>query len=142
MWGRGGKLERIFNPQKELSVFGEVNAFDLSLLAKHPEIFMPILIYLFEEIESRLVGAPSIIVINEAWNIVDNSLMAVNFVNFLERMRQKNCVVILSAANFDRILASEVSKNLLGLISTKIFMPNPNSHNVIVTGKQIGRAHV
>lgn len=129
IWNVGGKLEHVFSAQEENNLSNQTIAFDLSSTAEQKPVLIPILIHLLNRVEATLTGAPSIIVINEAWSVFDNAILGAELVPFLERMHQKNCVVILASADFDRISKSDIAKGVSNLFGTKVFMPNPESHD-------------
>ncbi len=129
IWNAGGKLEHVFNAQEENNLSNRTIAFDLSSTAEQKPVLIPILTHLLNRIETSLTGEPSIIVINEAWSVFDNAILGAELAPFLERMRQKNCVVILASSDFDRIAKSDIAKSIGNLFSTKVFMPNSATHD-------------
>ena len=128
IWGKDGKLAHIFNAADGGDWSNKITAFDLEGVSEHRPILIPIMIYLLNRLEASLDGSPSIIVLNEAWNIFDNAILGQDFIPFLERMRKKNCVVILATTDFERVSQSDVARDLNPHISTKIFMPNQQPH--------------
>lgn len=122
-WAAGGKFEKIFNQENQPNWSENINGFDLSFAHKANEMLEPTTLYLFERIESILDGSPTLIVIDEALSSITDLESEAEFINFLDRVNQKNCVVIISTSNFDKI-----SKELLDKISNRIFLSNPNPH--------------
>ncbi len=128
IWSSDGKLSHIFGAQDENNWSNPVIAFNLEGVFEHKPILIPILTYLLGRFEANLNNTPSIIVLNEAWSIFDNSILGPDFAAFLDRMRQKNCVVILTTSDFETVAKSEIAVDLKDRLSTKIFMPNSEPH--------------
>ncbi len=129
IWNKDGKLNYIFNATDESNWSNQAVAFNLGFVAEHVPVLIPIMIYLLNRLETVLTGAPTILVINETWDVFDNVILGQNFASFLDRMRQKNCTVILTTTNFERVTDSNITKDLKGRISTTIFMPDANPHD-------------
>ncbi len=120
----GEKLGHIFGADIEKKSSSMMTAFDCSLIANQKPILIPIVNYLLHKIESSLDGKPTIIVLDEAWQLLDNVVMAPKFRDILLRLKEQNAVVILTAANAKELshssLFSDISKN----IASNIYMPD------------------
>ncbi len=121
----GKSLQHIFGSKTEINWSDEVMAFDLTEVHAQKPILIPTVIYLLHRIEMALDGKPAIIVLNEAWDLLDNIILAPHVGEFLARMRQKNCVVILTSSDSKHITESTISAEIAKNISTQIFMPDP-----------------
>ncbi len=129
IWSGNGKLGHIFNATDESNWSNPAVAFNLGFVSEHLPVLIPIMIYLLNRLETVLTGAPAILVINEAWDVFDNAILGQNFTSFLDRMRQKNCTIILTTTNFERVANSNITKDIKSRISTTIFMPDANPHD-------------
>ena len=125
----GEGLDHIFGYEDEIE-FGENNIsnFDLSEFAGKKPILVPIAIYLLHRIEGLIDGnEPSIIIIDEAWDIIDNNIVGKVFAKFLQRMREKNCLVLMVNSNVNQVLDSKITAEIKSHLATKIFLPNVES---------------
>lgn len=128
IWNSDKKLTKIFGSQEENNWNNKTIAFDLSDISAQKSVIAPVLIHLLNKIELTLNNEPSIIVINEASSLFNNSISGLELAPFLDRMRTKNCVVILLASDFEEISKSDFSADLNNRISNTIFMPNAQPH--------------
>jgi len=104
--------------------------FELSHLMKlKSPIFTPTLLYLFREIEKRLaVGRPSILILDEAWVALANSLFAPRVEEWLVTLRKLNCAVIIATQSLTQVLKSPIRDAIFDSCSTRILLPNPEAN--------------
>jgi type IV secretion system protein VirB4 len=120
-----GKLSHIFTAEAEKS-WDQIMAFDVTDLIEQKPVLIPIMQYLLHKIEENLDGSPAIIVLDEAWNLIDNPVFTPQIALFMERVRQKNCVVIFVSSDSDAINASDIIFEIKRGISGEIYTANPN----------------
>ena len=122
------KLRHIFGSQSEIDWSNNTIAFNLSQILEQKPVLIPTVNYLLHQIENALDGSPAILVLNEAWELLDNPILGPNLAAFLERMKQKNCAVIFASKNIAQVAASTISAEIKQNIATAIFMPTPEPH--------------
>ena len=101
---------------------------------------VPVLLYLFHKIEQRLDGRPTLLILDEAWTFIDNSLFAEKIRDWLKTLRKKNAAVIFATQSVSDILDKPISAAIMESCPTKIFLPNPEarSQNSSTAYRQIG----
>lgn len=101
---------------------------------------VPVLLYLFHKIEQRLDGRPTLLILDEAWTFIDNSLFAEKIRDWLKTLRKKNAAVIFATQSVSDILDKPISAAIMESCPTKIFLPNPEarSQNSSAAYRQIG----
>ena len=57
---------------------------------------VPVLTYLFRRIEKRLTGAPSLIILDEAWLMLGHPVFRDKIREWLKVLRKANCAVVLA----------------------------------------------
>ncbi len=127
----GENLGHIFGAETEISWDNKIIAFDLSEIFDERPLLTPIVNYLLHQIELQLDGSPSMLVMNDAWNLLDNPVLSPNISAFLERMKQKNCAVILATRDIDHVAKSEISAEINKNLATRIFMPNEKPNHCL-----------
>jgi type IV secretion system protein VirB4 len=126
IWHGKGKYSYIFNHETESNLLEiPVNAFNLSSVSSHKALIIPIVSYLLHKIERSLDGNKTMIVLDEAWRLVDNYLTGPKIGDWLDRLRQKNCMVIFATESIDKAGQSNITKSIMSNIATQIFLPNP-----------------
>ena len=87
-------------------------------------IVVPILLYLFHRIETMLDGSPTLIVLDEAWTLLDNPLFLAKIRAWLKVLRKKNAAVIFATQSLADLIGSPLLPVLQESCPTKIFLPN------------------
>jgi type IV secretion system protein VirB4 len=131
-WFGGGKYAYLFDNQVDL--FEEkgrtVYGFGMVDVLKEPVSLVPVLSYLFYQVEKQLEGEPAIIVLDEAWKLVDNPVFAPDLQDWLERLKSKNTVVILATESVEDASKSQITESIMQSTATQIFLPNPHATGV------------
>jgi len=101
---------------------------------------VPVLLYLFHRIEQRLDGRPTLLVLDEAWTFIDNSLFAEKIRDWLKTLRKKNAAVIFATQSVSDVLEKPITSAIMESCLTKIFLPNPEarSQNSSAAYRKIG----
>jgi type IV secretion system protein VirB4 len=81
--------------------------------------------YLFRQIEKRLQGQPSLLVIDEAWLALGNPIFADRIKEWLKVFRKANCAVVLATQELSDVVRSEIRDSVLDACPTRIVLPNP-----------------
>ena len=123
----GEKLGYIFGAGEEIKWSDKIITFNLAEVYEQKPVLIPLFNYLLQKVEASLdKTTPSIIVINEAWDVLDNKILAPKMAEFLKRMKEKNCIVVFVSSDTDYIADSDFFDLIKDNIATEIFMPNQN----------------
>lgn len=98
------------------------------LLRFGDETVVPVLLFLFHQIEKRLKGAPSLLVIDEAWLALSKPVFADKIREWLKVFRKANCAVVLATQEVGDIAASPIISTLVESCPTKIYLANPEAN--------------
>jgi len=115
---------------------GYLQTFEMNwLLAQRPEIYLPILIYIFDQIESRLEEAsckkPTLVILEEAWLYIGHEIFARKLRDWLKTLRKKNARVIFATQSLADLYdpstktLTTVTVTIMESCPTKIYLPNP-----------------
>ena len=125
-WHSQGKLSFIFDHDIAINFNnGLINAFDLTPIINKKSILIPIVTYLLHKIEEDLDGSPTILVLDEAWQLLDNYAIGPYITDFLKRLQEKNCIVIFATESPDKASTSNITSPIHDNIATQIFLPDP-----------------
>ena len=121
-----GMYSRYLGGETNAIQYADVTAFELEdLLHLGPRVVTPTLLYLFNEIEKRLTGRPTLIVLDEAWLLLDTPLFAARIKEWLKVLRKKNASCILATQELSDISKSTIGPAIVDSCPTKILLPNP-----------------
>ncbi|KAA3497978.1 VirB4 family type IV secretion/conjugal transfer ATPase [Rhizobium rhizogenes] len=85
---------------------------------------VPVLLYMFRRVEKRLMGAPSLIVLDEAWLMLGHPTFRDKIREWLKVLRKANCAVVLATQSISDAERSGIIDVLKESCPTKICLPN------------------
>lgn len=132
MWHDNGSHAAIFDNKEDLLDFSlaRIFGFEMASLLKDPVALGPVLIYLFHRISISLDGTPSMIVLDEAWALIDNPVFAPKIKDWLKVLRKLNAFVIFATQSVEDASKSAISDTLIQQTATQIFLPNLKATSV------------
>ncbi|WFW29672.1 MAG: type VI secretion protein [Wolbachia endosymbiont of Menacanthus eurysternus] len=108
----------------------KIISINTSNLIKQKECMHVVLYYLLYSFETKCDGSPTILVLDEAWEISNIFSTEKEFDIWMNKMTKLNVVVILSTENLNLAFASKFTQYLDKHIDTKILMPNLNANRL------------
>ncbi len=129
MWHSGGPYAGLFDNPTDIVDFshGSSFGFEMGEVLKERVSIAPTLLYLFHRISLSLDGTPTIIVLDEAWALIDNKIFAGRIRDWLKTMRKLNGMVIFATQSVEDATNSSISETLVQQTATQIFLPNPKA---------------
>lgn len=85
---------------------------------------VPVLTYLFHRIETALDGKPSLLILDEAWTMLDDPVFRAQIREWLKVLRKKNCGVVVATQSLSDAKASGIMDVILQSCPTRIYLPN------------------
>ena len=124
-YGRGSRAN-IFDNEEDTMSFTKANSFgfEMAELLKDKISLNPVLFYLFHRINSSLTGVPTMIVLDEAWALIDNEVFGPTIKDWLKVLRKLNAMVIFATQSVEDATKSAISDTLIQQTATQIFLPN------------------
>jgi type IV secretion system protein VirB4 len=105
--------------------FGDFQTFEMEeLMGRGDKVVIPVLLYLFRRIEKSLVGAPTLLSIDEAWIMLEHAVFKPKIREWLKVMRKANCAIVLATQSLADAARSGIFDVLLESCPTKILLPN------------------
>jgi type IV secretion system protein VirB4 len=128
-WHSSGRFAEIFdNVEDKVNFFhASVFGFEMGTVLNNRACLVPVLLYLFHRIQMSLDGTPTIIVLDEAWALVDNKIFAVKIKDWLKTLRKLNGMVVFATQSVEDAVNSSISDTLIQQTATQIFLPNPKA---------------
>ena len=87
-------------------------------------LIAPVLTYLFHRLEARFTGAPTFLVLDEAWVFLDDPMFASRIREWLKVLRKKNVSVIFATQSLADIANSPIAPAIIESCLSRIFLPN------------------
>jgi type IV secretion system protein VirB4 len=125
-----GPLGRFVDAESDVLLEGRFVTFELeTLMAMGPKVVVPVATYLFHRIDQRLDGRPTLIILDEAWIMLTNSVFGAKIEEWLRTLRKKNAAVVLATQSLSEIANSPHRDVILESCPTKLYLPNPEAKN-------------
>ncbi len=124
-WHSDGKYAFIFDHDTGINFeTNPVNALDLTPILSKKLILVPVISYVLHKIENRLDGTPAILVLDEAWELIDNYATGPGINDFLKRLQEKNCIIIFATKSVKNAAKSNITESIHNNVATQIFLPD------------------
>ena len=126
-----GKLGALLDAEEDLLRTGHYTVFEIeSLMEMGQASLVPVLLYLFRVIERRLTGAPSFLILDEAWVALGHPVFREKIREWLKTLRKANCAVILATQQLSDLQGSGIADVIVESCPVKILLPNPEAASV------------
>jgi type IV secretion system protein VirB4 len=128
-WHGNGRFAPVFDNVEDYVNFKSANIFGFEMgdVLNNRACLVPVLLYLFQRIQMSLDGTPTIIVLDEAWALVDNKIFAGKIKDWLKTLRKLNGMVVFATQSVEDAVNSSISDTLIQQTATQIFLPNPKA---------------
>lgn len=135
MWHSNGSHAKIFDNDIDVIDFSQANifGFEMAELLKDKFALSPVLLYLFHRINISLDGSPTMIVLDEAWALIDNPVFAPKIKDWLKVLRKLNTFIVFATQSVEDASKSAISDTLIQQTATQIFLPNLKATDVYRT---------
>lgn len=132
MWhGKGSHASIFDNAEDSIDLNkARIFGFEMAELLKDTISLSPVLLYIFHRINIALDGSPTMLVLDEAWALIDNPVFAPKIKDWLKVLRKLNTFVIFATQSVEDAAKSRISDTLIQQTATQIFLPNLKATDV------------
>ena len=130
-WGQGGRHGWLFGPgaTSQISLSEDVVGIDMSEILDLGTERSALLAYLFRRIERVIEDRrPTLIVIDEAWKMLDDPIFEKRLHDWLVTMRKKNAVVMMLTQTPTHLTRVKVGQIIAESVVTQLLYPNPRAN--------------
>ncbi|MGQ0563542.1 MAG: type IV secretion system protein B4 [Gemmobacter sp.] len=130
-WGLGGRRGWLFGQgaAAEISLAEDVVGIDMSEILDLGAERSALLAYLFRRIERVIEDRrPTLIVIDEAWKMLDDPIFVKRLHDWLVTMRKKNAAVLMMTQTPTHLTQSKVGQIIAESVVTQLLYPNPRAN--------------
>jgi type IV secretion/conjugal transfer VirB4 family ATPase len=99
--------------------------FETAELFEQKTAVKPALLYLFHRLSKRFDGRPTLLILDEAWLFLEQSMFAQKIKQWLKELRKSNVYVIFATQSLADAMQSTIAMAINESCPTKIFLPNP-----------------
>lgn len=123
-----GPMGSLLDAEEDSLVDGTFQAFEMEHLMNMGEKnIVPVLLYLFRQVEARMDGRPTLVALDECWLMLAHPLFREKVREWLKTWRKKNAAVFLATQELADVMNSPIRDVILASCPTKILLPNPEA---------------
>jgi type IV secretion system protein VirB4 len=138
MWHSDGALKNLFGSERDvLNLSNRIAGFEMGPILQSRQALAPVLLYLFHRIHLVLDGTPTMIVLDEAWALLDNPVFAPKIKDWLKTLRKLNALVVFSTQSVEDASKSSISDTLVQQSATQIYLPNAKATDTYRTAFKV-----
>jgi type IV secretion system protein VirB4 len=123
----GGACGRLLDADQDRLGTADVQGFEMEDLMHGRTAVLPVLSYLFRRLEDRFEGAPTLLVLDEAWVFLDDPAFASRIREWLKTLRKRNVSVIFATQSLADVQTSGIAPAIIESCASRIFLPNPQA---------------
>jgi type IV secretion system protein TrbE len=124
-----GPMGALLDAEQDSLVDGSFQAFEMEhLMGMGEKNIVPVLLYLFRQVELRMDGRPTLVALDECWLMLAHPLFREKVREWLKTWRKKNALVFLATQELADVMNSPIRDVILASCPTKILLPNPEAN--------------
>ena len=123
----GGAHGKLLDADRDRLGVGDVQCFEMEELMHSKAAVLAVLGYLFARFDERFDGAPTLLILDEAWLFLDDPVFAARIRQWLKTLRKKNVSVIFATQSLADIKDSTIAPAIIESCASRIFLPNPQA---------------
>lgn len=123
----GGAHGKLLDADVDRLGSSSVQCFEMEELMHSKAATLAVLSYLFARFDERFDGAPTLLILDEAWLFLDDPVFATRIRQWLKTLRKKNVSVIFATQSLADIQSSSIAPAIVESCASRIFLPNPQA---------------
>lgn len=124
-WVGHGEYAGLFDHENDsLDMRADMLGFDLTSSMSKTAFLLPLFSYLMHRVIDAIDEQPAIIVMNEAWDLLENEFFAPRLSSLLEMLRQRNVMVMFTTSQISGCGETQTLATLMESTSTQIYIPD------------------
>ena len=123
----GGAHGKLLDADSDRLGTGAVQCFEMEELMHSKAAVLAVLGYLFARFDDRFDGAPTLLILDEAWLFLDDPVFAARIRQWLKTLRKKNVSVVFATQSLADIQNSTIAPAIVESCASRIFLPNPQA---------------
>lgn len=128
-----GPFGYLFDAAEETTCNSFWQVFETAELFEQKTAIKPALSYLFHRLAKKFDGKPTLLILDEAWLFLEDSMFAKKIKQWLKELRKANAYVVFATQSLADAMQSSIAMALKESCPAKIFLPNPSALDDIST---------
>jgi type IV secretion system protein VirB4 len=123
----GGSHGRLLDADRDRLGASSIQCFEMEELMHSKAAVLAVLGYLFARFDERFDGAPTLLILDEAWLFLDDPVFAARIRQWLKTLRKKNVSVIFATQSLADIQNCSIAPAIVESCASRILLPNPQA---------------
>lgn len=123
----GGAHGKLLDAEHDRLGTADVQCFEMEEMMANRAAVLAVLGVLFARFDERFDGAPTLLILDEAWLFLDDPVFAARIRQWLKTLRKKNVSVIFATQSLADIQGSSIASAIIESCASRIFLPNPQA---------------
>src|SRR5690606_29926915 len=123
----GGAHGNLLDAEQDRLGTADVQCFEMEELMASRAAVLAVLGVLFARFEERFDGAPTLLVLDEAWLFLDDPVFAARIRQWLKTLRKKNVSVIFATQSLADVKDSSIAPAIIESCASRISLANPQA---------------
>ena len=124
-WYKKENISFIFNHSSNDEFNDRIIGISLKTIVENENLVVPVVNYLFHIIKQLANGEPFILAIDDAWDIVNNDIIAPKFFDILTTLPNKNVAIVATTSGTNKLSKSAITKPVNNFFATELYLANP-----------------
>lgn len=124
-WSGDGPYAALLDGNKDSIVAADWLCFELETLLDRPRLAQAVLDVLLHRVEQRFDGTPTVIILDEAWRLLDDPTFTNRLRTWMKTARKANVGVIFATQSFADILDRDIWTAIVESCPLQVLLPNP-----------------
>jgi type IV secretion system protein VirB4 len=129
--GHDGMFNGLVGANENLDLTKPVHGFAMDTTIQNKSWVIPVFSYLMHRIINALDGRPTIIVLHEAWDLLENSFFAPRLESLLDMLQQNNVMVVFTTRKPFQITELATFDMIMSRCQTRIYIPDDINHQYV-----------
>ncbi len=112
-----GPFGRLLDNDRDTLALSDLQAFEMEDLMRSPALTASMLTYLFHRLDAGFDGRPGLLMLDEAWKLLDDPLFAGRIREWLKTLRKRNVSVIFATQSLADIQGSAIAPAIVRKLS-------------------------
>jgi type IV secretion system protein VirB4 len=124
-----GAFGYLFDASEEATCNSFWQVFETAELFEQRSAIKPALSYLFHRLAKKFDGKPTLLILDEAWLFLEDSMFAKKIKQWLKELRKANGYVVFATQSLADAMQSSIAVALKESCPAKVFLPNPSAQD-------------
>lgn len=122
--GEGEHAFYFDHPNESVEPQNGIIGFNLSYFINNPTLLVPVASYLLHRITMTLDGTPSIMMLDEAWKLLNSPMFAPRIQKWLGYLVSKNALAVMATEDIPSAVDCGFSMDIIDNVASQIYLPN------------------